>query len=347
MLNLSKIILLLCFIFYTSINAEQFIRGFSISDKQFEPFSPPTKRQLEYEIPSFVKGYINSNGAKSKQLEWWTNIIEQEERGVFGYHAAKQQYRIFQDIIKMIFIEVLELEIKKDFHFFRIPLDPILFENASAADFLKIKPRPNDGISPDRDQILSMNYTLYGNSSNSSQCSVCYFLNNQSWFNIPYTKKLEFLFDELGMPIKEIPNLFKTGNPFVDYDTGVLYQFIDLSHQTPNYHNAYELVDRLAYPAVAAGGYDNQVQVNLSELFLSDRPNRFDNHSGQLRLIMNTATTLNPYSSIAIRRYDRIDPAVIAKYESLLRQQIQKLPRSPEKVENYKQKLKAYWYAQD
>ncbi|MBA2727183.1 MAG: hypothetical protein H0U49_03305 [Parachlamydiaceae bacterium] len=343
----NKIIILLCLIFHTSISAEQFIHDYTVQNKQLEPFSSPTNRQLDFESFSRLKSNLNAIGAKTKHMDWWNDIIRHEERGVFGYHAAKQQYRIFQDIIKMIFVEVLEFEIKNDFHFFRIPLDPILNEYDSSADFLKSHPHPNDRAPPDRDQILSMNYTLYGNSSIELSCSVCYFSKNQSGFNIAYSKKLEFLFNELGMPVKEIQNLFKAGDSIADFETGVLYQFTDLSHQQPNFHNAYELVDQLVYPALKGGKFDNNVHVNLSDIFLSDLAKRFDSQSGQLRLIMNTATSLNPYSSISIRRYDQLDLKIIEKYESLIRQQIQNLPRNSTKVENYKQKLKAHWHAKD
>lgn len=286
-------------------------------------------------------------GANVRHWDWWIKIVHQEERGVFGYHAAKQQYRIFQDIIKTIIVDLLEFEIKNDFHFFRIPLDPDLFENKSTADFFKMIPKPFDGYSPDRDQILSLNYTLFGNYTNGSQCTICYFSKNQSWFSIAYAKKLEFLFNELGLPISEIPALFNLGNSINDFETGVIYQFTDLSHQDPNLHAAYELVDRLAYPAIAAGPYDKNVHKNLSELFLSDRPAIFDLNTGQIRLIMNTADTLNPYSRISIRRYDQLSLKVVKDYENSLRAHIKLLPSDPLKVENYKQKLRAYWHVQD
>jgi hypothetical protein len=347
MLNFIKIILFTYIVFNAVIDAEEFISDYSICDKQLEPFSAPTKRQIELETALVLKSNLLAIGAKTKHLDWWNHIIDQEERGVFGYHAAKQEFRIFQDIIKMIFVEILELEIKNDFHFFRIPFDPTLFESETAADFLEIKPQPNDKVSPDRDQMLSMNYTLYGNSTVGTSCSIIYFSKNQSRTKIDYAKKLEFLFHELGIPLREISSLIRTGDSFVGFETGVLFQFTDLSHQTPNYHDAYELVDQLAYPSLPAGKYDYSVEVNLSEIFLADHPNRFDAHTGQLRLIMNTATTLNPYSPITIRRYDQIDPKIIEKYETLLRQRVQNLPKNDGKVEQYKQKLKAYWYAQD
>ncbi len=340
-------IFLLLFLNLNFISAEQFISNLSILDKQTENFQAPSKRQLELESETTVKLYLSWNGGSTKHWYWWKKIIEQEERGVFGYHAAKQQYRVFQDIIKMIFIEILEFEIKKDFHFFRIPFDNDLFESKSAADYLKVRPNPEDSTSPDRDQILSMNYTLFGNYASGSQCSASYFSQNLSWFNIHYSTKLEALFKELGIPKSEIPDLLKAGHQFVGFETGVLYQFTDTSHHNPNYHNAYELVDLMAYPAVSAGGYDHNVRINLSKLFLDDKPTKFDKYSGQLRLIMNTAETLNPYSSICIRRYDQVDPQIIQHYEKSLREKIRKLPTSKTKIENYKKKLKAYWYVQD
>lgn len=50
-------------------------------------------------------------------------IAKEEESGFFGYHGCSQRYRIFQDILRAVFEEVLDLEIPYDFQFLRIPGD--------------------------------------------------------------------------------------------------------------------------------------------------------------------------------------------------------------------------------
>jgi hypothetical protein len=332
----------------SNLHADPFIEGLVLSNKEISPFKAPSIRQFDKEGADHIRNSLYKSGSNPKYWDWWNQVICHEERGIFGYHGAKQQFRIFQDIIKMIFLEVLELEIPRDFHFLRIPLDPDLFESESAAVYLKKRPDPFDGLSPDRDQLVSLNYSLFGNYWEWSQCTVGYFSKNQSWFEIFYAKKLEFLFLQLGMPISEINNLMRIGDPIVKFETGVIYQFVDLSHQSPNDHDAYELVDRLCYQSVGAGKVDPFIQEQLSSLFQSTLPRKFDhNGGGQLRIIMNTSESLNPYNSIYMRRYDLLDPIVVKNYEHALRERVRKLPFDSEKVEIYKEKLKALWGIQD
>ncbi len=329
---------------FFSLYSENFISEFSLVNKDSFSYRAPTERQIEYETSAKIKSTLASTGTPIHYFDFWTKIIANEEKGFFGYQAAKQGYRIFQDIIKMVFEEVLGFEIKKDFYFLRIPLDPSLFELSSAQNFLQLYPHVNDGIPEQRNQIISMNYTLFGNFSDFSQCTVCYFAQNHSWFKINYEEKLQFLFKELGLPTQAISSLFKIGQEIDDYDTGVIFQFFDDSHYNPIDHNPYELVDCFCYPAIGAGPYDGQVILPLSQIFQSTFAKKFDKGTGQLRLIMNTATTLNPYSELSIRRYDLVDSKLIEKYEVALREKIQSLSRDPILVGLYKNKLKAIWY---
>lgn len=123
----------------------------------------------------------------------------------------------------------------------------------------------------------------------------------------------------------------------------MIYQFFDTSHHLPNVKYAYEFADFYIYPAISAGPYDTRINVPLSDLFQSEFPYKFDVNSGQLRVLMNTSDTLNPYSSLSIRRYDRLDPGVVKKYEEDLRAAIRALPRDKNKTANYKLKLQRLW----
>lgn len=329
-----------------NLSAEKFINNFNFVDKNNFQFRSPTERQIEYETADRIKFTLNLTGTPTSHYEFWTDIVAGEERGFFGYQAAKQGYRIFQDIIKIVFEEVLDFEIKKDFYFLRIPLDPSLSELPAASNFLSLYPYIDDAIPQQRDQIISMNYTLFGNYGNFSQCTVCYFTQNHSWFKIDYAGKLSYLFRELGLPVNEISSLFEVGSEIENFDTGVIFQFFDDSHFKSSMYNPYALLDLLAYPALGAGTLDRQVKVPLSQLYQSTAPTRFDSNTGQLRLIMNTSTTLNPYSELTIRRFDLIDPAIVDKYETALRQRIRSLSRDPILVDLFKKKIKAVWHVE-
>lgn len=324
--------------------ADKFLHNFTLYPKDIAPYRNPTQRQIDFEKSDNIKNGLQYSGTPIKHWTFWNQIVDQEERGVFGYHAAKQKVRIFHDIITMVFQEILELETKRDFFFLRIPFDPLLNEHADANDFLtRYFPQVNDAIPEHRDQIVSLNYTLFGNYTNFSQCTVCYFSSNHSWFQIDYTKKLEFLFKELGIPTADINTLFEVGAAIERFETGVIYQFFDASHFQPHIKNAYDLVDSLCYPSLGAGGFDISVNSSLSDVFQTTYARRFDARTGQLRLVMNTAQTANPYGSVYIRRYDRIDAETTRNYEKNLREKIRKLPRDQEKIKRFKEKLKVYW----
>lgn len=328
---------------YQLVYPELFLESYNVARQDIHPYRSPTLRQLDYENIQNVKSNLANQGISLKFWNFWNQIVYQEDRGVFGYHAAKQKMRIFQDIIKIIFEEILEIEIKRDFHFFRIPLDPLLREYNDLKEFLLEFPFINDGEPIQRDQILSLNYTLFGNHKNFSQCTVCYFSKNHSWFTISYVDKLRFLFTELGIPASEISGLFEIGREIEDFQTGVIYQFFDSSYQEPNHYSAYELVDVFSYPSLPAGSYDHAVSASLSDIFQGVHKRRFDLNEGQIRLIMNTMVTMNPYSPISMRRYDLIPLDIIKKYENSLRSKIRSLPREQKKVSQFKNQLKVFW----
>lgn len=310
-------------------------------------YRSPTERHLAYEKPERIKSFLKYKGADIRHWNFWQVIATQEERGTFGYHAAKQEARIFHDIVKMIFEEILDFEIKRDFYFFRVPLHPALHNYPTAKEFVLQFTPIEDNIPNQRDQILSLNYSLFGNYADDSQSTITYFSRNHSRFRIDYKQTLEYLFEMLGIPFDKIDFLFDAGLAINSFDSGVLYQFFDNSHHGPSKKPAYSLVDTLCYPAFAAGRSDFSLSENLSDLFQHVDAKKFDNDTRQLRLIMNNAITLNPYGPISIRRYDLVAPEVVSEYENELRSRVKQLYHNPVNVRMYKEKLEACWYAQD
>lgn len=87
-----------------------------------------------------------------KHLPLIEKIIKNEKKtGFIGYHGSSQQFRIFQDILRAVFVEVLDYEIPDDFLFLRIPGDELfdlkngkfsffdLFDRKEASEDLKKK----------------------------------------------------------------------------------------------------------------------------------------------------------------------------------------------------------------
>lgn len=67
----------------------------------------------------------NKGSEFEKNTPLFLQIIENEKKpGFFGYHASSQNFRIFQDILRAVFEETLNIPIPEDFHFFRIPGGP-------------------------------------------------------------------------------------------------------------------------------------------------------------------------------------------------------------------------------
>ena len=80
----------------------------------------PTQRHLE--LHSFEKINENLKPKMQEKVPQFLEIANQEdEETFFGYHGMSQNNRLFQDILKGVFEEVLEIPMRDDFYFLRIP----------------------------------------------------------------------------------------------------------------------------------------------------------------------------------------------------------------------------------
>ncbi len=68
--------------------------------------------------------------AFEEEILFLLNLASTEDKTVFGYHGAAQDYRIFQDALKVIFEELLMIQLPDDFHFLRIPGDEFKYGDA-------------------------------------------------------------------------------------------------------------------------------------------------------------------------------------------------------------------------
>ncbi|MBA2727181.1 MAG: hypothetical protein H0U49_03295 [Parachlamydiaceae bacterium] len=330
--------LLLLSIHFT-VNAEPFLNDFNAPWKDYTRYKEPTKRFLEMHNFQKIFQGLKSQGLVLAQKPFYDIVIGQEERGFMAYTASGHEFRVFQDIVRITLEEVLGLEFKRDFHFFRYPGDPSVLDYKSANDFLKHNLVINDNYSPQRDQIISANFTLFNNFDQKYECSTVFFELGRSFRPPKFNLKVAVFFKEMGMPGTSIAELFNIGKQMENDKAGTLFQIFDLSHQNPFNKNAYEFVDKYIYPSIKKG----EPQINsliLSDLYQSSSSSQF---LEQFRIVVNNYTFLNPYSSISIRRYDLNEPSQVKEYETKLRNAIKTIPFDKAKANLYKLKLKQYW----
>ena len=180
----------------------------------------------------------------------WSN----EKLGLFGYHGSTQQYRIYQDIIRYIFEEHLEIPIREDFHFLRVPGDPFY-------TYKTIKHCPNYKKEHYYRHFFCMNYTMHENIKYKYDCSYYYFNNNKSFRKIDHKMNLEWLFKKIGISNDQIATAFAIGEQHLKTNKGIILQLFDMSHLDPN-KNCYALSDKVC------GSFDSSLsQKSYTVLF--------------------------------------------------------------------------------
>lgn len=83
-------------------------------------YAGPTQRHLEFRTLDEISKNIEP--AVSEKIPLFLEISSHEtEDTFFGYHGMSQNNRLFQDILNVVFEDVLHIPIPKDFYFLRIP----------------------------------------------------------------------------------------------------------------------------------------------------------------------------------------------------------------------------------
>lgn len=294
-------------------------------------YIPPSQRHLSrHRIDKEIGRYMQKYRISSRHRAVLDLAIKQEKPGFFGYHGAKQDFRIYQDIVRYVFEEVLQIPIRKDFHFMRAPGHPDLNVN-SAKEFLKKHPLDiNDGGKAESSQLLSMNMALYENYWDPHQFTVHFFSKNNNWKKYDFKKKLIPFFQVLGIDPSSIDKAFAIAHSKLP-STGVLYQIFDTSGR-------YRLADRHTYLS-KSNGKKYLPQKPVSALLTDMGRTCFP----QIRMIMNNRVTLNPSAPISIQRYDLTPPDVEALYDAEMRTLFRSLEVDKAKKEAYVEKMTAVW----
>lgn len=90
----------------------------------FTLISGPTERHLEVNPIENIVQNLNFRVPK-KKLNHLLEISQKEtEETFFGYHGMTQNNRLFQDLLRAVFEEILLIELPENFYFMRIPGDP-------------------------------------------------------------------------------------------------------------------------------------------------------------------------------------------------------------------------------
>ncbi len=306
----------------------------------------PTEMLVARESREKIETFLLKQEVPNDLWSFLDSIAAEESWGHIGYHAANHNFRFYQDVIKLTIEEILAIPIRDDFQFLRIPGDPDL-NLKSIGKFIDYW---GDDQIDNRDeirtkQLLSMNYSIYSNFEQRGCCSASLFARDTSVIQVDYTKVLEPFYEDLGINIKKLQKLLEIYQEWLGDSGGLILQISEDSHLNDFNQEAYNFADKLCYPCIR-GGFrydDNLISVHLLTAMSVDYVNKAVNISDQLRLLLNTRHTLNPYSNLKIKRWDLQDPKKIEAYETIMRKAIRNFKFDRKKVTNYQQLLMRKW----
>lgn len=295
-------------------------------------FESPTKRHLQnHPFSTYIWPELRKQNATTKHRMVLKRAMNQEKMGFFGYHGGKRDVRIYQDVIRFAFEEVLHIPIREDFHFLRTPGYPD-FNINSAKEFLDAhKTEIIDTLPLESSQLLAMNFALYENYLRPAECSPYYFVKNSNWKQYDYEKKLIWFFEAIGLDPAAIHGAFEIARSSLP-NGGVLLQMFDTSEKS------YALANSQAY--VSHGrGRRYYPEKKLSDFILDNSKRAFP----EIRMVLNSETTLNPFSSLSIQRYDISTREETAAYKEKMRAYFRSLNVTEAKRDEYIDKISSIW----
>jgi hypothetical protein len=308
-----------------------------------DPYKGPTEQLIKRESWNRIERKLLDMKTGRQNFPLFNSIAAEEDWGHIGYHGASQSYRIFQDILKIVVEEILEIPIRDDFYFLRVPGDDDLNLN-SIKEFNDYWGKLNNHGKRAK-QLLSLNFGVYSNFNVEGSCSLNLFVHDKSKNSINFINELKPFFDSLGLDKQVLSTLFNNAHKKLSGIGGVLIRITENSHVSYANNKAYNLADELCYPCKRGGHpYGSSIFSNHVERLMSPRyTSKEIDIAPQFRLLINNKVVMNPYSDFQIKRWDLYDPNVIASYETELRDSIKKLESDPAKVKAYRQKLLDLW----
>ncbi len=294
----------------------------------------PTKRFIKAHSIWRINYVLEQYGATKKDIALFKKMIAQEGEGFLGYQGGSSTVQIFQDILFLLVKQILQIPIKDDFVFLRVPGDPA-FCYDQALDFLKEQAMniPPEGWDTDpeiRKHILSLNLNLYQSYDAPWDLTPRYFLENTTWTSVNVKKIIQPFLASLGVDEAALDDLWDKALDLLPHDRGYILQFFDQS-------DSFSFAKEHSYIAYS-GGEPHPAYTHHEILFDKSAIN-----FPQMRLVLGNGSTLNPCSSLSIKRYDGMTGKERKDYESALGSLLQDLSFDPNKVEAVREQLISLW----
>lgn len=294
-------------------------------------FVSPTERYMQKFPAEHILFAMEKNGISIAEAPLFGELITKEKDGFIGYHGGCSSYRLFQDLIRLIVEETLQIPVRPDFHFLRVPDDPQFDRFNTARDFIdSIGPDFNDSHYSHSCHLISLNISLFQSHDNDLELTPRYYIHNKSWTTPDYWTNIRSFVEKSGLDWDSFEKVIKEGLALLPQDRGILMQFFD---QT-NYH----LLDKHFYLSQQGGvPYTNLPPSH----YLQNPEIKF---FPQLRLVVNNNTILNPSSPLIMHRYDALTDGQKEHYEKTLRKSIRELKINDSRRTEMKEKLLSCWH---
>ncbi len=294
----------------------------------------PTQRFMQTHPVGQINAVLRKYHATDKDIALFKEIIAQEGEGFLGYQAGSSTVRLFQDMIKVLVEEILQIPVKDDFIFTRIPGDST-FHYESASSFLAELGKRIPDVAWDtrpeiRQHLLSLNMNLYQSYDAPWDLTPRYYLENTTWTHANVREIIKPLFASLGVNEKTVDRIWKEALDLLPHDRGYILQFFDCSQE-------YAFTKQHTYMAYS-GGKPHPFYRN-HEILFDETATNFP----QIRLVMSNESSLNPYSDLKIKRYDGMTDAERISYESSLRSLLKELTYDQRQVQKIREHLLNLW----
>lgn len=294
-------------------------------------FTSPSQKEINSNTIEKIKHNLRGKGVGLDYKELFDKAIGEEKTGFTGYHGDTLRFLIYQDIIRVVVEEVLEIPVRKDFHFFSSPithLDSVQNLEALSHEFVK-------GVFYSRkllENTFPLNFSIYSNHNRFGLNSVLNFTKNTGDEDLRYLSDLKKTFTALEIDLAVLDEIYDLSHQYLDVNSGVLLQVFDGS-ATP-----YEFINQFGYPSYPNGFISENQQI--SDYFLELNLNEYPH---ELRVLLSVDGVLSPTSPLIVKRYTKIQPSKLKAWDLKLREVIQSVSFDLQKRDLLKKELKSKW----
>lgn len=301
---------------------------------------PPFTQTEAYLSRSRLRMAVEQSGTVTKLGSGsgiYNNLLAQailEERAhrnhyVF-YHAQSAGFILFYDVLKEVLTQLHKKEVLENFQNVRIPSESLYSQTVS--DLLQ-KEIYSDHDEELRKILMSVNFSLFGNSKDPGESTFDYFASNHSNASVNH---LKLIFNEFNLNTKYIPKfkkLFQKVAPkeggnllqiFIPKDTVDSYVYLSQAYgrllkQEPHWDAALPLKsivikDKEGKHVYAPENLDVQTYLKLYCTF-PKALNIFDMDGIQGRIVITNDFLQNRDKRIKIYRYNTMEPSALPDYK--------------------------------